>query len=170
MLRSTITAGYATRANPTRRADGGVDATDDDGDQGEVLEAAEPRREAFRDPRLFVRAPARAAAERQAWGRRRGHGQEAPAAADPVAGAERRQARHPGSTGAGAGARGSGPPGARAQVGDSAAAAGAGRAGEAARGAAAEARRQRAAAFGTRRGVPLGEGSDQGAILRRRGP
>src|SRR3954452_24824889 len=124
MLRSTITAGTLPARIATRRADGRVDATDDDGDQVEVLEAAEPCREAFRDARLFLRAPARTAAERQARSRRRGHGQEAPAAADPDAAAERRQARHPGAAGDGAGARGSGPSGARAQVRHSATAPG----------------------------------------------
>src|SRR5919197_6766861 len=154
MLRSTITGGTLI-AQSTRRADGRADATDDEHHQGEVVEAARPRREALRTARLLVRAPARAAPERQAGCRRRGHGQEAPAAPDAVARAERRQARHTGPPGSLAGARGPCAAGARAQIGHPAAAAGPRRADQAARGAAGEPGRERAAAFLARRVVPV---------------
>src|SRR5689334_20846471 len=170
MLRSTITAGTLTARPATRRRNGEFVATDDDSDQGEVLEVPEPSREAVRDARLLVREAARAAPERQARRRGRGHLQEAAAAADAAARAERRQARHAGAPGARRGARRSGPRGPRAEVGSPAAAAGSRRADQAARAAAGEARRERAAAVRARRVVPVGEGSDQGAVLGRRGP
>src|SRR6266566_597156 len=170
MLLSTITAGTLPPRSATRRANGRSDATDDDNHQGEVLEAAEPGGEAFRDPRLLVRAAARAAPEREAGSRRRRHGQEAAAAADADPRAERRQARHAGPPGALAEPRGSRPPGTRAQVRGAAAAPGARRADQAARSSAGEARRERATALDTGRGLPLREGSDQGAVLGRRGP
>src|SRR5204863_9589648 len=75
MLRSTSTGGRLITES-TRRADGRADATNDDADQGEVVEAARSCGEADRDPRLLLRATARAAPERQARRRRRGHGQE----------------------------------------------------------------------------------------------
>src|SRR6266536_1395849 len=169
MLLSTITAGTLPARIATRRANGRADGTNDDADQGEVVEAARPGGKALRDPRLLLRAAARAAPEREAWSRRRGHSQEASAAADADPRAERRQARHTGAPGALAGARGSRPPGAGAKIRSPAAAPGARRSGRAARGAAGEARRERAAAVGASRVLPLREGSDEGAVLGRRG-
>src|SRR6266566_6400651 len=116
MLLSTITAGTLPPRSATRRANGRSDATDDDDHQGEVLEAAQPGGEAFRDARLLLRAATRATPERETRSRRRGHGQEASAAADADARAERRQARHAGAPGGFAGTRGPRPPGAGAQV------------------------------------------------------
>src|ERR687886_1871119 len=167
MLRSTITKARLTARTATRRADGRADGTDDDADQGEVLAAPEPCREAVGDARLLVRAPARAAPEREARGRRRGHGQEAAAAANAAARAERSEAGDPGAPGACGRPRGSRPAGARAEVRGSAAAAGPRRPGSGARAAAGEARRERAAAVGARRGLPVREGSHQGAVLGR---
>src|SRR4051812_38828231 len=114
MLRSTITGARLTPRIATRRAEGGVDGTDDDADQGEVLAAARSGGEALRDARLLLRAATRAASERQAGRRRRRHGEEASAAADAAAGAERRQAGNASEAGAGRGARGSCAAGARA--------------------------------------------------------
>src|SRR5437870_6998095 len=165
MLLSTITAGTLPPRIATRRANGRSDGTDDDDHQGEVLEAAQPGGEALRDARLLLRAAARAAPEREAGRRRRRHGQEASAAADADPRTERRQARHAGPPGALAGARRSRPPGTRAQVRGAAAAPGARRADQAARGSAGEARRERATALDAGRGLPLREGSDQGAVL-----
>src|SRR6266536_2971818 len=102
MLRSTITGGRLV-AESTRRANGRADESDDDRDQGEVLEAAQPGREALRDARLLLRAPARAAPEREAGRRGRGHRQEAARDPDADPGAERRQARVAGAPGARAG-------------------------------------------------------------------
>src|SRR2546421_1422932 len=168
MLRSTITAARLTRRTATRRADGRVARTDDDSDQGEVLEAPEPSREAFRDARLLVRAAAGAAPEREARRRGRRYGEETARASNPAARAERRQARHAGTAGPRRRPRGSCARGAGAKVRGPAAAAGPRRSDQGARGAAGEARRQRAATVGARRVVPLREGSDQGAVLRRR--
>src|SRR4029453_13993867 len=147
MLLSTITAGTLPRKSQLGGPNGRADATDDDDHQGEVLEAAQPGGKALRDPRLLVRAAARAAPEREGGRRRRRHGQEAPPAANADPRAERRQARHAGAPGARAGARGSRPPGTRAQVWGAAAASGARRADQAARDAAGETRRERATAF-----------------------
>src|SRR3954463_9638068 len=169
MLLSTITAGTLPPRIATRRANGRSDGTNDDDHQGEVLEAAQPGGEALRDTRLLVRAAARAAPEREAGRCRRGHGQEAAAVADSEPRTERRQARFAGPPGCLAGTRGSRPPGARTQVRGSAAAPGARRADQAARGAAGDARRERATALGTSRSIPLRKGSDQGAVLGRRG-
>src|SRR6266487_5835113 len=151
MLRSRSTGGRLV-GESTRRADGRADGTNDDADQGEVVETARPGGKALRDPRLLVRATARAPPEREAWSRRCGHGQEASAVANADARAERRQARHASAPGAITGARGSRPPGAGAEIGSSAAAAGARRSDQAARGATGEARRERAAAFRASRG------------------
>src|SRR5207302_1941570 len=146
MLLSTITAGTLPPRIATRRANGRSDGTDDDDHQGEVLEAAQSGGKALRDARLLVRAAARAAPEREAGSRRRGHGQEASAAADPDPRAERRQARHAGAPGGLAGTRGPCQSGAGAQVRGPAATSGARRPDQAARGAAGEARRERATA------------------------
>src|SRR6266516_6044035 len=169
MLLSTITAGTLPRKSQLGGPNGRADATDDDDHQGEVLEAAQPGGKALRDPRLLVRAAARAATECEAGRRRRRHGQEASTASDAGPRAERRQTRYAGQAGARAGARGSRPPVARAQVRGSAAAPGSRRAGQAARGAAGEARRERATALHAGRSVPLREGGDQSAVLGRRG-
>src|SRR5512132_622114 len=167
MLLSTITAGTLLRKSQLGGPNGRADATDDDDHQGEVLEAAQPGGKALRDSRLLVRAAARAAPEREAGRRRRRHGQEASPAANADPRAERRQARHAGATGPRAGARGSRPPGTRAQVRGSAAASGARRPDQAARGAAGEARCERTTALDAGRGLPLREGSDEGAVLGR---
>src|SRR5438034_553374 len=77
------------------------------GRQGEVLEAARPRRESGGNVGLLVRAAARAAPERQARDRRRGDRQEATRVAGDAAAAERGQARCAGAPGSGSGPRGS---------------------------------------------------------------
>src|SRR5512132_1597923 len=169
MLLSTITAGTLLRKSQLGGPNGRADATDDDDHQDEVLEAAQPGGKALRDPRLLVRAAARAAPEREAGRRRRRHGQEASPAANADPRAERPQARHAGATGPWAGARGSRPPGTRAKVRGAAAAPGARRADQATRGPAGEARCERATALHPRRGFPFRKGSDQGAVLGRRG-
>ena len=82
--------------------------------QGEVLEAARPRREPDRDARLFVRAAVAAAPERQARHRGRRHVEEAARDADSSS-SRAGQARDAGAPGAGGGPRGSRAAGARAQ-------------------------------------------------------
>src|SRR4051812_8901064 len=166
MLRSSSIDGTLT-AKTIRRTDGRLDATGLDGDQGEVFEGPRPGRESHRDARLLVRADAGAAPERQARRRRRRHGQEAARAPDDAARAERRQARDAGPPGARSRPRGSRAPGARAEGGRPATAPGSRRPGEAAAVATGEARRLAAAAADEDRGVPLAEGSDQGAVLGR---
>src|SRR5689334_6911970 len=133
MLRSTSTAVRYPDTSDEEELDGPAVPNRRD-HQGEVECAAEPRREPERDARLLIRAPTRVAAERQARHRRRGHGEEAAADPDPAARAKRRPARHAGAPGARRRTRGSRPSGARAQVGDPAAAAGPRYAGDAARG------------------------------------
>src|SRR6266516_1251141 len=169
MLRS-INMGGTLTGTATRRTDGRLDVTNLDDRQGEVLEAARPGGEPDGDARLLLREAAGAAPEREARRRRRRHGEEAARAPDDPARAERGQARHAGPPGARRGPRGSRAAGARAQGRGAAAAAGARPAGEGTRGAAGEARRLREAAAGEDRGVPLAEGSDQGAVLGRGGP
>src|SRR5438132_13545603 len=129
--------------------------------QGEVLEAARPRRGSERDARLLVRAAAPAAPEREARGRGRRHGEEAAPDADGAARAERGQARHAGAPGARLRPGGSGATGTRAEVRSPAAAPGARPAGAAARGPAGEAGREREATAGEDRGLPLAEGGHQ---------
>src|SRR5215212_3673362 len=167
MLRSRSTGGRLI-AEPTRRADGRPDGTDDDADQGEVLEAAEPRGEALGDARLLVRAPARAAPEREARSRRRGHRQETAPAPDADPRAERRQTRHTGAPGPVAGTRGSRPAGTGTKIRGSATAPGARHAGEAARSPAGEARRERTTTVRAGGVLPLREGSDEGSVFGRR--
>src|SRR5579884_1259631 len=168
MLRWTST-GCTLVLNSIRRTDGRLDVPRVVDRQGEVLEAAEPRREPDGDSRLLVRADARAAAEREARRRGRRDGEEAARAPDDAARAERRQARDAGAAGGRRRARGSRAAGAAEEGGGPAAAAGARRAGEAARGPAAEADRVAAVARDAHRGVPVAEGSDQGAVLGGRG-
>src|SRR5919201_2570213 len=169
MLRSTSTWVRYTCTCDEEEPDGGTDVTRLDDHQSQVLGAARPRRESTGNARLLVRATARVPPERQARHRRRRDGEETPPASDHAARAERRQARDAGPASRRRRPRGSGAAGARAQVGAPAAAAGPRYPGAAARGSAAEADGERAAAVGANRAVPLAEGSDQGAILRRRG-
>src|SRR3954452_15071963 len=100
MLLRMFIAGRLTRAPAHRRIDARPDVTRRDCDQGEVLEAARPRREPERDAGLLVRAPAAVAPEREARRRRRRHLQETARAADQDARAEPRQAGHAGPRGA----------------------------------------------------------------------
>ena len=127
------------------------------------------RREPGRDARLLLRGAAAPAPERQARDRRRRDREEA--ARDPVQldAAAGRQARRPGEGGAQGEPRGSRARGAHPQGGDPGPARRDHAAGPAARGAAAEARRGREAALDEGRAVPHAEGSDQGAVLGRRG-
>src|SRR5436309_77030 len=99
MLRATSTPIRYRGTCDEEERNGGIDVPDDDDHQGEVLGAPEPRGEPERDARLLLREAARVAAERQAWDRRRRHGEETAAAPDDAARAERRQARNPGAAG-----------------------------------------------------------------------
>src|SRR5438874_10224057 len=152
MFRS-ISTGGTLDVNTIRRTDGRLDVTGVDGDQGEVLEAARPRREPHRDARLLVRADAPAAPECQARRRGRRHSQEAARTPDNAARAERRQARDAGAPGAHRRPRGSRPAGARAEGRRPAAAPGPRRAGARARWPAGEARRVAATAAVEDRGI-----------------
>src|SRR2546423_1506963 len=170
MLRSTSTGARLPPKSATWRFDARPDVTRLDGRQGEVLEAARPRRGSRRDPRLLVRAAASAATEREARRRGRRDREEAPRDADAAARAERRQARDTGTPSGRGRSRGPRAPGARAEVRHPAAAPGARPAGAGTRGAAGEARREPEAAPGEDRGLPLAEGGHQGAVFGRRGP
>src|SRR5438270_46131 len=146
MLRATSTGARLPPESATWRFDARPDVTRLDDRQGEVLEAARPRRGSRRDPRLLVRAAAPAAPEREARRRGRRHGEEAPPNADGAARTERRQAGDAGAAGPGRGPRGPRAAGARAEVGRAAAAPGARPAGARARGSDRESRRRLEAA------------------------
>ena len=141
----------------------------DDDRQGEVEQASRPRRGSGRDARLLVRGAAPAAPERQARHRRPDDREEAARAAVHVDAEAVGQARRPGTRRAEGRPRGSRARGAHPQGGARRAARRADGAGPAARGAAAEADRGPEDAAGEGRVLPHAEGSDQGAVLGRRG-
>src|SRR5207247_1219638 len=115
MLFMISTPGTLLPPPAKRRRDGRADEPNERDHQGEVVEAARPRRETLRDSRLLVREAARAAAEREARSRRRHDGEEAPRAPDPAAAAERREAGDAGPRGGRRQPRGPRPARARAQ-------------------------------------------------------
>src|SRR5215210_5032596 len=139
MLRSISIGplGYAETEEEEPR--GWSDRAHVSGRQVKTEQASRSGRGPVRDARLLVRAAAGAAAERQAWNRRRHDLEEAARAADDEARGEPRQARHPGSGRSRGGPGGSRAAGARAQGLCAAAAPGSRQADRAARRPAAEA-------------------------------
>src|SRR5690242_15567558 len=143
LLESSTGGRLATATKATGRTHAGLDGTGDDDPEGEDLEPLEQGRESRRDARLLLRGAAAPAPERQAWHRRRHHGQEAARAAVHLDAAAGREARRPGARRAEGEPRGPRPRSPHAQGGGPGPARLDHEAGSGSRGAAAEARRGR---------------------------